>query len=72
MPRVFITGSADGLGRAAARALMEEGHEVVLHARSQERASAVDDLASRSAGIRHPVSRPALVHARRMTGVSIF
>src|SRR5213596_588952 len=51
MPRVFITGSTDGLGRAAARALIEEGHEVVLHARSRERASAVDDLASRSAGV---------------------
>jgi NAD(P)-dependent dehydrogenase (short-subunit alcohol dehydrogenase family) len=51
MPRVFITGSTDGLGRAAARALIDEGHEVVLHARSRERASAVDDLASHSAGI---------------------
>jgi NAD(P)-dependent dehydrogenase (short-subunit alcohol dehydrogenase family) len=51
MSRIFITGSTDGLGRAAARALMEEGHEVVLHARSRERASAVADLASRSAGV---------------------
>src|SRR5689334_4310987 len=51
MPRVFITGSTDGLGRAAARALIDEGHEVVLHARSRERASAVDDLAVRSAGV---------------------
>src|SRR5436189_5114728 len=51
MPRVFITGSTDGLRRAAARALIDEGHEVVLHARSRERASAVDDLASRSAGV---------------------
>ena len=51
MPRVFITGSTDGLGRAAARALIDEGHEVVLHARSRERASTVNDLASRSAGV---------------------
>jgi NAD(P)-dependent dehydrogenase (short-subunit alcohol dehydrogenase family) len=49
--RVFITGSTDGLGRAAARALIDEGHEVVLHARSRGRASAVDDLAPRSAGV---------------------
>ena len=49
MARVFITGSADGLGHAAAKALIDEGHQVVLHARSRERASAVDDLASRSA-----------------------
>ena len=51
MPRVFITGSTDGLGRAAARALIAEGREVVLHARSLERASAVDDLASRAAAV---------------------
>src|SRR5207249_12100821 len=51
MPRVFITGSTDGLGRAAARALIDEGHQVALHARSRERASALDDLASRSAGV---------------------
>ena len=51
MARVFITGSTDGLGRAAARALIDEGHEVVLHARSRGRASALDDLASRSVGV---------------------
>jgi NAD(P)-dependent dehydrogenase (short-subunit alcohol dehydrogenase family) len=51
MGRVFITGSTDGLGRAAARTLVEEGHQVVLHARSRERASAIADLASRSAGV---------------------
>jgi len=38
MARVFITGSTDGLGRAAAQALLDDGHEVVLHARSAERA----------------------------------
>jgi NAD(P)-dependent dehydrogenase (short-subunit alcohol dehydrogenase family) len=51
MGRIFITGSTDGLGRAAARTLMEEGHEVVLHARSGARASAVADLAPRSGGV---------------------
>jgi NAD(P)-dependent dehydrogenase (short-subunit alcohol dehydrogenase family) len=51
MARILITGSTDGLGRAAARTLLDEGHKVVLHARSHERASAVDDLASRSAGV---------------------
>ncbi len=51
MARVFITGSTDGLGRAAAEALIGEGHQVVLHARSRERASAVHDLAPRSAGV---------------------
>lgn len=51
MARIFITGSTDGLGRAAAETLINKGHNVVLHARSRDRASALDDLASRSAGI---------------------
>src|SRR3954467_5680562 len=51
MARVFITGSTDGLGHAAAKALIDQGHEVALHARSRERASAVHDLASRLAGV---------------------
>ncbi len=37
MARVFITGSSDGLGRMAAQLLVEQGHRVVLHARSQQR-----------------------------------
>ena len=45
MARIFITGSTDGLGRAAARSLLDEAHEVVLHARSTERASTLADLA---------------------------
>jgi NAD(P)-dependent dehydrogenase (short-subunit alcohol dehydrogenase family) len=44
MGRIFITGSTEGLGRAAASSLLEEGHEVVLHARSTERASTFADL----------------------------
>src|SRR5688572_7326422 len=48
MARVFITGSTDGLGRAAAGWLMQQGHEVVLHARSSERAAAIADLAPRA------------------------
>jgi NAD(P)-dependent dehydrogenase (short-subunit alcohol dehydrogenase family) len=51
MARVFITGSTDGLGRAAARALIDEGHQVVVHARSGQRAAALGELASRSAGV---------------------
>ncbi|MDW5313251.1 SDR family NAD(P)-dependent oxidoreductase [Rhizobium sp. PL01] len=51
MARIFITGSTDGLGLAAARALLAEGHEVVLHARSKARVSAVTALSSRTAGI---------------------
>ena len=51
MSRVFITGSTDGLGFAAARTLLDEGHEVLLHARSEERAEAVAEIAARSLGI---------------------
>jgi len=51
MARIFITGSTDGLGRAAARALLDEGHEVILHARSAERAKVLTDLAPRAAGV---------------------
>lgn len=37
MARVFITGSADGLGQLAAKALIAQGHDVVLHARNENR-----------------------------------
>jgi NAD(P)-dependent dehydrogenase (short-subunit alcohol dehydrogenase family) len=37
MARIFITGSADGLGQLAAKALIAQGHEVVLHARNEKR-----------------------------------
>ena len=40
MARVFITGSADGLGQMAAELLVAAGHQVVLHARNQRRADA--------------------------------
>ena len=36
--RVFVTGSAEGLGQMAAARLAAAGHEVVLHARNQSRA----------------------------------
>lgn len=37
MARIFITGSADGLGQMAAKILLEKGHQVVLHARNDAR-----------------------------------
>jgi NAD(P)-dependent dehydrogenase (short-subunit alcohol dehydrogenase family) len=49
MARVFITGSADGLGRAAAGTLLDAGHDVVVHARSRERLAAVASLSDRGA-----------------------
>ncbi len=49
MARVFITGSAEGLGRAVAASLLNDGHDVVVHARSTARLSAVEELAERGA-----------------------
>lgn len=37
MSKIFITGSADGLGQLAARELVASGHQVVLHARNEKR-----------------------------------
>ncbi|WP_205513275.1 SDR family NAD(P)-dependent oxidoreductase [Longitalea arenae] len=39
MARIFITGSADGLGQLAAKALVAQGHQVLLHARNEKRAN---------------------------------
>jgi NAD(P)-dependent dehydrogenase (short-subunit alcohol dehydrogenase family) len=47
--RVFITGSADGLGRAAAETLLADGHDVVIHARNDDRLTAVRGLLDRGA-----------------------
>lgn len=38
MARIFITGSSDGLGSLAAKALVKRGHSVTLHARNAQRA----------------------------------
>jgi NAD(P)-dependent dehydrogenase (short-subunit alcohol dehydrogenase family) len=52
MPRrLLITGSTTGLGRAAAEAALAAGHEVVVHARSAQRAEALGSLAGMSAGV---------------------
>ena len=51
MATIFITGSTDGLGRAAAQSLLDQGHRVVLHARSEDRGNALGELRSRAQGI---------------------
>jgi NAD(P)-dependent dehydrogenase (short-subunit alcohol dehydrogenase family) len=43
MSRIFITGSADGLGQMAARMLVAQGHQVVLHARHAARDAGLQD-----------------------------
>lgn len=47
--RIFITGSADGLGHAAAKTLLTQGHDVVVHVRSQARMPAVKELLDQGA-----------------------
>jgi NAD(P)-dependent dehydrogenase (short-subunit alcohol dehydrogenase family) len=49
--RVFVTGSATGLGLGAARALLGDGHDVVLHARTPGRARDLGQWAARAAGV---------------------
>ncbi len=51
MAHVFVTGSADGLGRAAAAELLAAGHRVVVHVRGPERLDAVRDLVARGASV---------------------
>ena len=53
MARVFITGSSDGLGLMAARLLVEQGHEVVLHGRNEGRSR---EALAAAAGARGVVS----------------
>ena len=50
MSRVFITGSADGLGLELGRELVDDGHEVVLHGRSPERAAQAQAVVPGAAG----------------------
>ena len=64
--RILVTGSADGLGRAAADSLLAGGHDVVVHARNQDRAAGLGPLVDRGADIvvgdftdRHAVRRIA-------------
>src|SRR5688572_10333286 len=47
--RIFITGSADGLGHAAAKTLLAGGYQVVVHVRSQARLTAVQELVDQGA-----------------------
>lgn len=49
--RILVTGSADGLGRAAADSLLSAGHDVVVHARNRDRAASLAALVDRGADI---------------------
>ena len=51
MARVLVTGSADGLGLAVGQRLIDAGHEVVLHARSDARAEDIGRAAPGAADV---------------------
>lgn len=51
MARIFITGSAQGLGLSAGQLLVAQGHEVVLHARSDARAAEARRAMPKAAGV---------------------
>lgn len=51
MARIFITGSSDGLGLLTAQKLISEGHEVVLHARNEERAKSTKQQVPRAMAV---------------------
>ncbi|MEU1216974.1 SDR family NAD(P)-dependent oxidoreductase [Streptomyces sp. NPDC005791] len=51
MARIFVTGSVEGLGRNAAEDLISDGHELVLHARNDQRADALEDLVAKGAHV---------------------
>src|SRR5438477_12509250 len=51
--RVFVTGSSDGLGLIAARLLISQGHEVVVHRRNEGRSR---DALAAAAGAKEVVS----------------
>jgi NAD(P)-dependent dehydrogenase (short-subunit alcohol dehydrogenase family) len=46
---VLITGSASGLGRLAAESVLDGGHDVIVHARDDDRLDAMRDLVARGA-----------------------
>ena len=51
MGKIFITGSAGGLGHLAAKALVAQGHHVVLHARNETRGQQAMDQVRGAAGV---------------------
>ncbi|MDO4259043.1 MAG: SDR family NAD(P)-dependent oxidoreductase [Actinomycetaceae bacterium] len=49
MARILVTGSTDGVGRASAATLLQEGHDVVVHGRSSQRLHAISSLLDQGA-----------------------
>ena len=49
MARILITGSAGGLGRETATSLIAQGHDVIVHARRDDRLASLRDLLDQGA-----------------------
>ncbi len=47
---ILVTGSTDGIGRAAARMLAERGHHVLIHGRNEEKGRVARDEIAESTG----------------------
>src|SRR5262245_37309573 len=63
MPTVLVTGATDGLGRALATRLAEEGATVLAHARGEERAQeTIGDLLDGSGDVRGDLASLDAVH----------
>lgn len=51
MAKILITGSADGIGQAAAKVLADNGHAVWLHARNNDRAASAHKAVPKAQGV---------------------
>lgn len=60
MARILITGSSDGLGLLAARWLAGRDHQVVLHARNEQRARVALDFNKKETPCHPGADDPAL------------
>lgn len=49
MAKIFITGSTDGLGLLTAKSLLNDGHEVIVHGRNQQRIHDIKHLLDKGA-----------------------
>lgn len=51
MTSIFVTGSSDGIGQETARQLVRAGHQVVLHARDDQRAEEAAAAVPEASGV---------------------
>jgi NAD(P)-dependent dehydrogenase (short-subunit alcohol dehydrogenase family) len=61
--RILITGASDGLGRALAMALAEQGHQLLVHGRNSKRLA---DVAEHTGGTPVQADLASLAEVRRL------